>query len=196
MTNFRVTDLKQYSYCPRIIYYYYCLPDIRPITYKMEAGQAAQGEEETREARRSLRVYGLRRGVVHHNVYLESERLGLRGQVDVVIETDDNRKGEPELIPVDYKLSTARLGPHFKLQLAAYGQMLAETQDIPVRRGFLYAIPRRKAVEVPFTSALLAELARAVQEMADIAGSERMPAPVKQRAKCEVCEFRRFCNDV
>lgn len=196
MTTFRVTDLKQYSYCPRIIYYYYCLPDIRPITYKMEAGLAAQDEEEAREARRSLRVYGLARGEVFHNVYLESESLGLRGQVDMVIETDDNIKGETELIPVDYKLSSGRLGTHFKLQLAAYGLLLAEARDIPARRGFLYAIPRRQAVEVPFTPALLASLTRSLQVMADIAGRELMPDPAGQRAKCEVCEFRRFCNDV
>ena len=57
-----VSDLRQYSYCPRIIYYRYCLPQIRPITYKMTAGQAAQESEEQREQRRSLRAYGLQSG--------------------------------------------------------------------------------------------------------------------------------------
>ncbi|MBK7917055.1 MAG: hypothetical protein IPJ94_12485 [Chloroflexi bacterium] len=36
--TFRVIDLKQYVYCPRILYYQTVLPDVRPITYKMEAG--------------------------------------------------------------------------------------------------------------------------------------------------------------
>ena len=29
---FEVTDLKQWIYCPRVLYYRYCLPEIRPIT--------------------------------------------------------------------------------------------------------------------------------------------------------------------
>ncbi len=196
MTVFRVTDLKQYCYCPRLIYYYYCLPDIRPVTYKMEAGAAAQDEEEVRQARRSLRAYGLGRGEMETNVYLESAQLGLRGQVDMVIKTDDKVKGEWELIPVDYKLSSGTMGPHFKLQLLAYGLMLAETRGLPAHRGFLYAIPKRQAVEVTFTAEMRRQLSQAVVEMTEVVARERMPAAVAQRAKCAACEFRRFCNDV
>lgn len=196
MTLFRVVDLKQYIFCPRIIYFYYCWPDVRPTTYKMEAGLAAQDEEEVRAARRSLRVYGLKRGEIESNVYAESERLGLKGVVDLVIKTDDNALVEPELIPVDYKLSSRRPGFHFKLQLVAYGLLLQEHYQLPARRGFLYAIPHRKAVEVTFTPTLQTKLSQAMLEMQEIAAKEFMPTPTKQRAKCEVCEFRRFCNDV
>jgi CRISPR-associated exonuclease Cas4 len=196
MTLFRVVDLKQYVYCPRIVYYHHCLPDVRPTTYKMEAGLAAQDEEEVRQARRSLRVYGLKRGECENNVYLESPGLGLKGQVDMVIKTDDNPLGELELIPVDYKLSRGRLGIHFKIQLLAYGLLLQEAYDLPTKRGFLYAIPKRRAYEVAFTPALRSKLTQALVEMREITNKEFMPAPTRQRAKCEVCEFRRFCNDV
>ena len=97
----RVSDLKQYVYCPRILYYHACLPRVRPITYKMQAGINAQLPAEGRERRRSLRAYGLEQGQRHFNVPLVSERLGLRGQVDLVIETEQS--GEPEAIPVDYQ---------------------------------------------------------------------------------------------
>jgi CRISPR-associated exonuclease Cas4 len=196
MILFRVVDLKQYIYCPRLIYYHHCLPQIRPITYKMEAGLAAQDEEELREARRSLRVYGLKRGECQSNVSLESEGLGLRGQVDLVIKTDDNPLAEVELIPVDYKLSDRQLGLHFKLQLVAYGLLLQEHYELPVKRGFLYSIPRRRAVEVAFTPTLRTRLTQALVEMKEITLKEFMPTPTRQRAKCESCEFRRFCNDV
>lgn len=196
MTIFRVVDFKQYIYCPRLIYYHHCLPQIRPITYKMEAGIAAQDEEELRAARRSLRLYGLTRGECETNVYLESETLGLKGQVDLVIKTDDNLLGEVEVIPVDYKLSGKETGVHFKLQLVAYGLLLQEQYGLPVRRGFLYSIPKRRAVEVDFTPTLCTRLSQALVEMKDITAREFMPPPTRQRAKCQVCEFRRFCNDV
>lgn len=196
MTLFRVVDLKQYVYCARLIYYHHCWPEVRPVTYKMEAGLAAQDEEETRAARRSLRVYGLRRGECWPHVPLESEQLGLRGVADLVIDTDDNALGERELIPVDYKLTSRQMGFHFKLQLVAYGLLLQETYSLPVKRGYLYSISGRKADEIAFTPSLRTRLAQALLEMRDIAGKEYMPAPTKQRAKCAACEFRRFCNDV
>ena len=59
---YRVVDLKQYVYCPRIAYYHIVLPRIRPVTYKMERGIAVQAEEEAREKRRSLRAYGINSG--------------------------------------------------------------------------------------------------------------------------------------
>ena len=42
----RVSELRQYVYCPRIVYYSTCLPDVRPVTYTMEAGQRAHREVE------------------------------------------------------------------------------------------------------------------------------------------------------
>ena len=80
-----VTDLKQWVYCPRILYYHQCLPDVRPVTYKMEAGIEAGRAEEGREERRSLRAYGLAEGEREFNVPLASERLGLRGEIDLLI---------------------------------------------------------------------------------------------------------------
>lgn len=193
---FTVTDLKQYGYCPRIVYYHCCLPAVRPVTYKMEAGAEAGEAEEVRELRRSLRPYKLRRGERHLDVYLSSERWGLRGRADLVIDTDDNPAGERETIPVDFKLSPERMGLNLRLQLLAYGIMAEEAWGVPSRRGFVYFIPRRKAVEVPFTAELRARLETSLAAMRDIAEGERMPPPPHCRARCQACEFRRFCNDV
>lgn len=193
---FTVTDLKQFGYCPRIVYYHHCLPDVRPVTYKMEAGKAEGQSEEIRELRRSLRPYGLRAGNRRVDVYLASERWGMRGRIDLVIETDDNPGGESEIIPVDFKLSPGRMGLNLRLQLIGYGVMLEEAFGIPSHRGFVYFIPQRRAVEVPFTAELRARLEQALQTMREIALRERMPPPTPHRARCEACEFRRFCNDV
>jgi CRISPR-associated exonuclease Cas4 len=188
---FRVTDLKQWVYCPRVLYYAVCLPDVRPVTYKMQAGIEAGRDEEGRESRRSLRAYGLEQGRREFNVRLISDRLGLRGSVDMVIWLDE----QGEVIPVDYKLSEIA-GAHFKLQLAAYGLMLEETSGLTARRGFLYSIPRRRAEEVLFDKRIRERLAATLDAMHRMLHYETMPDPTPQRAKCVACEFRRFCNDV
>lgn len=189
---FRVTDLKQWVYCPRILYYHYCLPDVRPTTYKMKAGVKAGRKEEDRSKRRSLRLYGIQEGRKAYDHRLSSPSLGLRGKVDMVIWRWNEE--DTEVIPVDYKLSR-RLGKHFKLQIVAYGAMLEEEECIPSCRGFLYSIPKREVLEVPFTAKLKNELQESLDLMKTMHRSERIPAPTPHRKKCVNCEFRRYCND-
>ena len=188
---FRVIDLKQYVYCPRVAYYHLVLPMVRPVTYKMQHAIESHSQAEDREQRRSLRAYGLERGERAFNVGLYSPELGLSGELDMLIEN------ETERIPADYK-DTDRIGPHFKLQLAAYGRLLETTDPAgkPARRGFLYLLPSRKVIEVKFTPALGKQLASALAELRAIARHHYMPPSTDHRARCVDCEFRRFCNDV
>src|SRR5688572_5334969 len=131
----RVTDLKQYAYCPRITYYMYCLPHLRPTTYKMQAGIESQERVTSLEERRSLQAYGLTDGERHFHVPVRSTALGCVGQIDMVIETKEG--GQHRLIPVDYKLSRRTPDRHFHLQVACYGMMLEEMYGLPVLEGFL-----------------------------------------------------------
>lgn len=188
---FRVTDLKQWAYCPRVFYYQVCLPQVRPITYKMEAGKEAGLAEEERELRRSLRTYGLKEGRREFEVPLLSSTLGLRGKPDMVIWLDEAH----EVIPVDYKLSKI-VGEHFKLQIVAYGIMLEELSGYAAKRGFMYSIPTRRAEEVKIDKRGREKLQLALNEMHGILRYELMPDPTPNRNKCLACEFRRFCNDV
>lgn len=188
---FRVIDLKQYVYCPRILYFHTVLPAVRPLTYKMEAGIAAHTVAEGREKRRSLQSYGLAAGERSFNVTVVSPELGLSGAIDMLIET------ETELIPVDYKQSK-KVGKHFKLQLMAYGRLLEQTHPAnkPVKRGFLYLIPLRKATAVSLTKPLRRQLDSALTAMNQITWQQQMPEATPHVSRCVDCEFRRFCNDV
>ncbi len=56
LTTLEVTDIKQWRYCGRIVWYRYCLPAIRPITDLMKLGIASHVDEAGREERRSLRT--------------------------------------------------------------------------------------------------------------------------------------------
>ncbi len=187
----RVTDLKQFAYCPRIVYYSYCLPLVRPTTYKMEASVETHHKAASDETRRSLRAYGLSDGERRFDVALTSERLGISGCIDMVIVL-----GRQEAIPVDYKLSRHGEARHFHQQLAAYAELIEENWQIPVRRGFLYLLPERRAEEVKLTGRLRAGLRGQVAVMRQMICSQAMPDATAAKARCVNCEFRRFCNDV
>lgn len=185
-----ITDLKQWDYCARVVYYRYCMPLLCPETGKMQASHAAHDRERALEARRTLTAYGLAEGERHFDLRLVSDEWGLSGRVDLVVET------AREVIPVDYKASTRRPAGHFRLQLAAYGVLCEEHFGKPARRGFLYLIPLRQAQEVALTRTLRQRMERTVQAIRWTVLHEVMPCATERRARCVDCEYRRFCNDV
>lgn len=191
-----VTDLKQWCHCPRIVFYRYCLPRIRPITGKMEEGILRHHEEPEREERRSLRSYGLTEGERHFDVVLRSPTLGLSGRLDLLIITPGKDAPGAEGIIVEYKLSDRKPGPHVKLQLAAYALLVETLWNIPVQRGFLYLLPLRRAEPIALNSRLKNRVRETILAIRAMIEGEVLPPPPVHQAICVSCEFRRFCNDV
>lgn len=186
-----VSDVKQFPYCPRIVYYSYLLPvRARPTTFKMEEGSRAHERIAALEERRSLRAYGLEEGQRHFDVAVASERLGLRGRLDMVIETD------AEVVPVDFKNSEGAVGLNHKYQLTAYALLVEEVWRRPVRRGFIYLIPQQRAQEVRITSNMRGWVRKALQEVRAAIAQEALPPATRMRGRCTDCEFRNLCPDV
>jgi CRISPR-associated exonuclease Cas4 len=200
MSAYTVTDIKEMGYCPRIVYYRYCLPLIHPPpTIKMTLGAEVNDRTEELEQRRSLRAYGLQTGERLFDVWLESEALGLCGRLDMLIITPDER------IPVDYKNTdlpdpapsgAEPLYVDWQWQLAAYALLVAEQPGAEVRRGFIYSVPARRATQVDFTPLLAAQVKVQIARITYIVEREAMPDPTPHSARCAACEYRRFCNDV
>ena len=58
MDQIPVTDLRQWAYCDRIVYYHRTMPGIGQATFKMKEALAAQELVESLEMRRGLQQYG------------------------------------------------------------------------------------------------------------------------------------------
>lgn len=187
-----VTDLKQYAYCPRIPFYERCLPGVRPITAKMDAGIRAHEDAEALEKRRQLRSYGLKTGDRQFDLVLYSPELRLTARIDMAILRPD---GANIVAPVDYKLSSTA-GEHFKLQLACYALMLEEEMELPAPYGFLYLISERRAERVALTAAAKLKARACLADLCASIDTEIMPEATARAGRCVNCEFRRFCNDV
>jgi CRISPR-associated exonuclease Cas4 len=185
-----VTDIKQWLYCRRIVFHTYLLGIPRPRTVAMAEGIRAQEEVEALERRRTLRAYGLTDGQRRFDVVASAERLGLGARLDLLIVR------EHEAIPVDFKDSRGPVGRNHAYQLTAYALMAEELSSRPVRRGFIYLIQARRAVEVRIRPGMRRFVYRALAEMRAMLDSEVMPPPTRHRGRCTDCEFRRFCNDI
>lgn len=185
----KVTDLKQFVYCPRIIYYTYVLPIPRPVTHKMDFGKFEHIELDRLEKRRKLVRYGLEEGKRVFHTALFSERLGLEGKLDLHIVK------EKEYYPVEFKHSS---GVYFnqKLQIAGYALLLEERMSRPVRDGFLYLIPKKEIVPIPITQDLRDYVHETLLDIRRLIHNQRYPKPTRQKNRCQECEFRRYCRDI
>ncbi len=185
-----VTDVKQWLYCRRIVFHTYLLGIDRPRTIAMDEGTRAHEEIEALERRRSLRAYGLTDGERSFDLAIYAERLGLGARLDLLV------LRQHEAIPVDFKDSRGPVGRNHAYQLTAYALMAEEQSGLPIRRGFIYLIQAKRAVEIRIRPGMRRFVTRALADIREMLATEAMPPPTRQRGRCTDCEFRRFCNDI
>lgn len=186
----RVKDLKQYDYCPRVVYYHYVMPVERKATFKMEHGKSAEARIDTLEQRRTVQRYGLPDGTRHFHVWLTSNALGLSGKLDLLIESSSGR------YPVDFKETTGSVRSNHLLQLCGYALLVEEAYGCSVPQGFMYLIPRDRVEPVELTDDLKCDTLSALDRIREMIRSQRVPEATEVRARCTDCEYRNYCGDV
>jgi CRISPR-associated exonuclease Cas4 len=187
---FIVEDLKQYLYCPRIVFYAHCMPGIRPRTFSMDAGHDDHQEARHNARRRTFTQMGVENGQREFDVDIVNAELNLHGRLDEVVTTDTG-----EVFPVDYK-ATDKVADNHRMQLAAYATLLEADRHVTVNRGYIYLIPLRKARLIKIGHEDKQTVFELLETMTAMVAEEVMPPPTSIRSRCHGCEFRRFCNDV
>jgi len=188
--RFRVTDLKQWAYCPRIVYYQNRMAGAGKQTYKMEEGKTAQEMYEQLEMRRTLRAYGLESAVRKFGVWFEDEGLELAGKLDLLLEMPG------EAAVVEFKLTSGEVGRNHKLQLGGYALLVEAKLGKAVRRGFVYRIPDGRVFTVDIDESLRRDVKKAMDAMSEMVSVGLLPEPTEVRRRCEECEYANYCGDV
>ncbi len=186
----RVSDVKQYVYCPRIPYYHNVLPVERKVTYKMQAARVEHEVLDRLEKRRSLVKYGLDLGERRFHVPLYSPRLGLHGLLDCLVVTPAGH------FPVEFKVTSGEPAVGHKYQLVAYAMLVEECMRVTVRHGFLVLVPGRRIVEVPIMPGARLHVKRLLGAVRRLVEAGRLPAATRVRGRCTDCEYRNYCLDV
>lgn len=191
-----VSDVKQYLYCPKIIYFDHVLHAPKPPDQKLDAGREAHESIISKEKRRKGAVfYDPELDVADKlfRVELVSQTLGLRGVLDYLVKT------ERELIPVDYKFGYSNNGAAYlnhKYQLAAYALLVEDCFNTTVRRGFIHYSRERLNVRIDITDELRGRTMRMIEGIRSIIENETEPASARNPARCTDCEYRRYCEGV
>lgn len=168
-----VSDLNQYSYCPRR-YWYLHFYDTQGRNYPRIEGKTKHENQSTR-------------GDWLNELYLESETLGLKGKIDV-LELDDGRA-----IPVERKRAAS--GEYYRsdeLQLAGYCMLLEEHLDEQVREGAIYLYETDQRMHVPITEDHRQVVREQIEAMRDMS-VEIIPPFTDNPKKCDACSAQAYC---
>ena len=185
-----VVELRQWTYCPRVVYYHLIMSGAARSTYKMEEGLRAQELIESLEMRRTLREYGLSEAERQFGVWLTNDKAGLTGKIDLLL------KGEKTAAVVDFKLTSGEVEENHRMQLAGYAMLVEAALDLQVPVTFLYRIPDNKVFSIAVDEALKERVQRTVEAIRKLKVSEELPEPTAVRARCVECEYANYCGDV
>lgn len=186
----RVTDLKQWAYCPRIVYYQQRMPGVGKQTYKMSEGKAAQDIVEQLEVRRTLKEYGLENAVRRFGVWLENSELRLAGKLDLLLEM----AGEAAV--VEFKLTSGEVGRNHLLQIGGYSLLVEAELGKTVKSGFVYRIPDGRVFPVSIDASLRHDVREAMNDIRKVVSMGLLPDPTEIRKRCAECEYSNYCADV
>lgn len=185
-----VTDLKQWAYCPRIVYYHRVMPAVGKPTYKMKEAVAAQDLIEGLEMRRGLAAYGMEGAERRFDVWMTDEGLGISGKADLVL------VGKEEVAVVDFKLTSGEPGMNHSFQLTGYTLLAEAWSGLAARRAFLYRIPDSRVFAVEITERLREMVKGAVGRIMDLSARQECPEATEVRGRCVECEYANYCGDV
>ncbi len=186
----RVSDLRQWTYCPRVFWWMNVCPVGKKESVKMRAGLEKERSLQRLQRRRTLRAYGLARGTVEANVSLGSSELGLTGRLDLLIRQSAVR------YPVEIKFTQGPARLNHRLQLAGYALLLEAEYGVPVSHGYIVRLPDDTVDKVPIDAPLRDVTLRTIAALRSTLRDERIPPPNTLTARCIDCEYRRYCGDV
>lgn len=186
----RVSELRQWTYCPRVVWWTHVCPVGKLESFKMKQGLLKERRLQTLQRRRTLRSFGLKNGAVETNVSLFSERLGLAGRLDMLIRWGAGR------FPVEIKFTRGPARLNHRLQLAGYALLLEDHFGIAVPHGYVVRLPDDTVDKVLIDGPLRDLAWKTMEALRRTIRAETMPPPNSMLARCVDCEYLRFCGDV
>ena len=190
MISITPSDIIQYQYCPRFVYFERVLriPQYEEKSFKaMEGRHLHEVKSEQNKAYLRQRI-GVQKKM--RNVYLTNEVL--RGEVDEVLFLHDGTAA-----PLDYKFARweEKLYSTYHTQLLCYAWLISDNFGVPVHRGFLvYIRSSNYLLEVPITGEAVDRIKDIVGQIRQILEGCRYPDATRVRSRCDHCTYRNICT--
>ncbi len=187
MAELSATDLRQFLWCPRIVFFNRAL-GIRPSqTGSMKLGSKNSMKKEELLKRRSFERYGLGNAQILLGQVLYSKDMDVSGICDAILDAGS------EFFPIEIKTGDVARYRH-KIQLAVYGLLLNEN-GMNCSSGFILLLDKDELVKVELEGDLITQSRKLIGDCRQLLESDVIPKGTEERKKCENCEYNKFCPD-
>jgi CRISPR-associated exonuclease Cas4 len=194
MTNFTfitASDIIEYLYCPRFIYFQNIL-DVAQHEHERYLVNKGRDIHELKMVRN--KDY-LRKSIgcidKDIDVYLTSQKLGLVGRMDEILTLNDYSKA-----PLDYKFATyeEKLYKTLKTQQVAYSLLIEENYNCNVFKAFIVYVRSKNLVkEIEITQKEKDNSIKIINEIFDILNKCHFPKGTNNKLKCQDCTYKNLC---
>jgi CRISPR-associated exonuclease Cas4 len=186
-----ISDVLEYLFCPRFIYFMYCLdiPQHEGKRFKVQKGR------EVHEIRRKTNQNYLRKkfGCIRKesSVYLSSPENHIRGIVDEILFLEDGTAAPFEYKFAEYKGKIFRT---YRYQLVLHALMIRDTYGVGVEKGFIcYTRSNSRIEELRFKEKDFEEARHIINDILEIIQKGHFPKVTGHKNKCIDCCYRNIC---
>jgi len=182
-----VVDVRDYAYCPRVVYFTKVLHLRERVTEAMEYGR-----ERHEEPPLAPLVPKLKPVKVMRDVELTSRKLMLTGKVDLIVVTKHG-----EYVPVEVKWSEPQAGGpkrQHRVQLTAYALLIEDAFETTVKRAIVYYSRAGKLLQVALTDHDKRQVKQIVKRIYEVIRGEELPEVKKDEEQCADCGYRPYCK--
>ncbi len=184
------TDLMNYAYCPRLIYFIHVLRR-KQITTKKEYKGREKESDFQHKAKRTKVVKTYPKLPKMLKTHLTSENLGIRTIADSIMINAEANEAYP--IQAKYSFKPRSVYRTQKLQLAMEALIIEEKMHYKVPYGFIKFLRAGELVKVSLPDSLKLETVSTFGKIAKIMHSENIPKRTKYRKRCVDCCFKNIC---
>lgn len=190
-TMITISDVLEYLFCPRFIYFMYCLdiPQHEEKRFKVLKGRDVHEIRRltnTEYARKKLNCMRKER-----DVFIASKENRIKGIVDEVLFLEDGTAAPLEYKFAEYKDKIFRT---YKYQLILQALMIKENYGIDVERGYIcYTRSNSLVKQIDFKPSDFKKAVEIIESVINIIEKGVYPKVTKSSMKCVDCCYRNIC---
>jgi CRISPR-associated exonuclease Cas4 len=184
------TDLMNYHYCPRILYFVHTLKKPQFTTKKEYKGREKEGIFQS-NAKRTKVVKTYPKLPKIFKVNLVSENLGIKTIADSIM--IDKEKNEAYPIQAKFSFRPRAIYRGQKAQLSMEALLIEDQLGYKVPYGFIKFLRSGDLVKVNISDKDKLEVMSTFGKIFRIMSSETLPNRTKYRKRCQDCCFKKIC---
>ncbi len=184
-----VNLIRQYKFCPRIVYYN-LLTNIKPIfPRQVSLGCDYHKLQNEMIKSRKFKKFHINFDDIINDKYFQSETLNICGKVDLAFLCKD------EVIPIEFKYIDKKISYSHILQLIGYGLLLQKEYKKIFKQAFIIYSNNMKFHKIDINEKYIKDFFDVIRSIEKIVKNDILPNTSANKNQCIQCEYLNYCND-